>query len=219
MKQFFAIIVFLSAVFFANAQDLIIMRDGSWIEARITEISPTEIRYRRFDHLDGPIIVLPAANILSIRYENGMVQIINTAPAPQVAAVSDQQDRFMSGSVGFMGGIAVGINYERKFNRVSRGVDIMGAFGSDFLAFAGAATFKFFPAPIFFFGADLGLSYLGGAGRSSSFGGQFAPQLGFRIGGQNSAFFTDIFFAAPMHIGSGGFDINVRPGTRVGGAW
>jgi frataxin-like iron-binding protein CyaY len=40
-----------------------------------------EIRYKRFDHLDGPTIAAPAAGVLSIKYENGAVQIINAFPA------------------------------------------------------------------------------------------------------------------------------------------
>jgi len=72
----------MGGVFSVNAQDLIILRDGNIIEARVLEISPTEIRYRRFDHLDGPIIVIMAANVLSIRYENGRTEIINSVTQP-----------------------------------------------------------------------------------------------------------------------------------------
>ena len=53
------------------AQDLIVLKNGSILEARVLEISQTEIRYKRFDHLDGPTIVIPIDDVLSIRYENG----------------------------------------------------------------------------------------------------------------------------------------------------
>jgi hypothetical protein len=80
MKRFyiFAIMFFImGGAFYINAQDLIILKSGSVIEAKVTEISPSEIRYKRFDHLEGPTIVIPAINVLSIRYENGMVEVIN----------------------------------------------------------------------------------------------------------------------------------------------
>ena len=64
--------------FSINAQDLIILRDGNVIEAIVIELSPSEIRYRRFDHLDGPIIVIPTVNVLSIRYENGRLETFDT---------------------------------------------------------------------------------------------------------------------------------------------
>jgi len=76
-----AVYLLIGGIFSAYAQDLIILRDGSVIEAKVMELSPSEIRYKRFNHLDGPMIVIPAANVLSIRYENGMLEVINTVPA------------------------------------------------------------------------------------------------------------------------------------------
>ena len=69
---------------FVNAQDLIILKDGNTIEAIVLEISPTEIRYKRLDHLDGPTIVIMAVDVLSIRYENGRTEIINTVTQPAI---------------------------------------------------------------------------------------------------------------------------------------
>ena len=73
----------------AVAQDLIIMRDGNVIEARVTEISPTEIRYKRYAHLDGPTIVIAASQVLSIRYENGTSEIITATPVPVQESVRE----------------------------------------------------------------------------------------------------------------------------------
>ena len=81
---FTALFLFAGGVFSANAMDLIILRDGTVIEAQVIEISPTEIRYRRFDHLDGPVIVIPVANVLSIRYASGRVDTFNVQPMPGV---------------------------------------------------------------------------------------------------------------------------------------
>jgi hypothetical protein len=77
-KHFVVVAVILfSGVCSIYAQDLIVLRDGNMIEAKIVEISPSEIRYKRFDNLDGPTIVLPVTNVLSIRYENGTSEIFN----------------------------------------------------------------------------------------------------------------------------------------------
>jgi len=73
---FTAVFLFLGICSVA-AQDLIILKDGKVIESKVTEISPTEIRYKRFDHLDGPTIVISADKVLSIRYQNGKVETIN----------------------------------------------------------------------------------------------------------------------------------------------
>jgi hypothetical protein len=68
---------FLIGMFSVYAQDVILMRNGEEIEAKVLEISPLEIRYKRFDNLEGPVMVIPAARVLAIRYENGILEIIN----------------------------------------------------------------------------------------------------------------------------------------------
>jgi len=80
MKKLYLLTIALflvGGVFSANAQDLIVLKTGTMIEGKVMEISPTEIRYKRADHLDGPTIVLPANTVLSIRYQNGRTDIIN----------------------------------------------------------------------------------------------------------------------------------------------
>jgi hypothetical protein len=81
-RRLLAVFLFASGVFSLNAQDLIVLKDGNIIEAKVIEISPSEIRYKRFDHLDGPTVVVPAANVLSIRYENGRLDTINSSGSP-----------------------------------------------------------------------------------------------------------------------------------------
>jgi hypothetical protein len=99
-KLFLVVTLLLMAgIFSISAQDLIIFRDGSMMEAQVTEISPTEIRYRRIDHLDGPVVAIPVSNVLSIRYQNGRVEIFDTVPSagqarpPEAAARSTQPSR------------------------------------------------------------------------------------------------------------------------------
>ena len=85
MKRFYIFTVMffiIGGVFFVNAQDIIVLKDGNMIEAKVIEISSTEIRYKRFNHLDGPTVVVSASSVLSIRYENGTVEVFNAAPAP-----------------------------------------------------------------------------------------------------------------------------------------
>ena len=80
---FAAAFLFIGGLFFVNAQDLIILRDGNTIEAKVMEITPSEVKYRRFDNLNGPTIVIPKNSVLSIRYENGVVDVIVAASGRQ----------------------------------------------------------------------------------------------------------------------------------------
>ena len=68
----------------AVAQDLIVRTDSTRIEARVTEVSPETVRYKRFSNPDGPIYVLPVAGIDYIRYANGETDRFRqpAAPAP-----------------------------------------------------------------------------------------------------------------------------------------
>jgi hypothetical protein len=73
--NFFVFALFLLSIS-VHAQDIITLRNGDEIRARVTEISASEIRYKRFDNLEGPTIVLPRADVFFINYENGTREII-----------------------------------------------------------------------------------------------------------------------------------------------
>lgn len=78
----------------AAAQDLIVKTDRSSVEARVLEITPETVRYKRFSNPDGPTYVLPVADIEYIRYANGEVErfrkaeeaVPATPPVPATAA-------------------------------------------------------------------------------------------------------------------------------------
>lgn len=53
------------------AQDIIILKNGSEIEAKVENISSSEISYLRKDSPNGPIYSLNIGDIFMIKYENG----------------------------------------------------------------------------------------------------------------------------------------------------
>lgn len=67
------------------AQDMIVRRDGSVVQAKIMEVSSSEIKYKKFAKPDGPLFVLKTSEIISINYEDGEVERYNQTaePAPQ----------------------------------------------------------------------------------------------------------------------------------------
>jgi hypothetical protein len=56
----------------ASAQDTIVKKNSDIIISRILEVSPSEIRYKRFELPDGPTYTINKGEILQIRYSNGM---------------------------------------------------------------------------------------------------------------------------------------------------
>lgn len=74
MKRLFLLTVAAIAALGAMAQDLIVTRDSKRIEAKITEVSSSEIRYKEWNNQDGPTFVLRTDEINTIIYQNGTVK-------------------------------------------------------------------------------------------------------------------------------------------------
>ncbi len=94
-----------------QAQDMILKRDSSRIEARITEISTAEVRYKRHSNPEGPTYVLPLADIRAIRYANGDEELFE-APAPAPTPAPAPADATPAVSAPRLRPYAVGDYYE-----------------------------------------------------------------------------------------------------------
>ena len=65
------------------AQDVIITNDAQKIDAKIIEVSKTEIKYKEKDNLDGPTFVMETTEISSIIYATGKVVLYNQQSLPE----------------------------------------------------------------------------------------------------------------------------------------
>lgn len=63
----------------ATAQDLIVKTDATKVEAKVTEITPDAVRYKRFSNPDGPTYVVPVADISYIQYANGEKEVFKAS--------------------------------------------------------------------------------------------------------------------------------------------
>lgn len=66
--------LFVSLMLFAvsvNAQDVVVLRDGNLLNAKVIEITETTIRYKKWENIDGPTYLLSKEMVLAINYENG----------------------------------------------------------------------------------------------------------------------------------------------------
>jgi hypothetical protein len=71
------------------ASDAIFLLDGSEIEAQVSEITQTEIKYKKVSNLNGPLYTMPKDAVFMIKYENGEKDVFfqttpNEAPKPVV---------------------------------------------------------------------------------------------------------------------------------------
>lgn len=62
-----------------EAQDIIIFTNGDEVEAKVVEVSDTEIKYKTWSNLNGPTWVKKTTEIFMIHYENGTKQTFSTA--------------------------------------------------------------------------------------------------------------------------------------------
>lgn len=84
------------------AQDTIFKRSSAIIVAKIIEISPTEIKYKKFDFLDGPTYIEMKSRVQMIHYANGMKETFEEVKAEKeevktektVVQVSDDVDYY-----------------------------------------------------------------------------------------------------------------------------
>ena len=59
------------------AQDIIVTTDAKKIDAKILEVTTSEIRYKELDNIDGPTFILGTDEIVTIIYANGKVVLYN----------------------------------------------------------------------------------------------------------------------------------------------
>ena len=73
MKKFF-LFVMLFVSLTLSAEDVIVLKNSTRLDAKILEVSDNEIKYRKANNPKGPIFVLRVSEISAIIYENGDVQ-------------------------------------------------------------------------------------------------------------------------------------------------
>lgn len=81
LMRLIIILFFLTVSAFAYAQDVIYKNDGTKLPGVIiTEINPTQIKYKKQDNPSGPNYVISKQLVLLIEYKNGSTEIINKTP-------------------------------------------------------------------------------------------------------------------------------------------
>ena len=65
----------------AHAQDFLTKRNGEEVAVKVVEITPAEVKYRRTDNPDGPLISVWRTDVFMIRYANGTKEVLSAPPA------------------------------------------------------------------------------------------------------------------------------------------
>ncbi len=70
----------------AQAQDIIVLKDGTLVHSKVCEVTPTEIKYRKQSNPDGPLYTIDKSSVLAINYRNGEKETYAETSAPQSPA-------------------------------------------------------------------------------------------------------------------------------------
>lgn len=92
MKKLLFLLTYLLISICVSAQDIIVTNKAQKIDAKILEVSTSEIRYKELDNLDGPVFVLSVDKINSIIFANGKVVLYNQPNDVQKSAKIEDKD-------------------------------------------------------------------------------------------------------------------------------
>jgi len=80
MRVVLSLFLVLGLAVCAHAQDIIYTISGSKFQAKVTEVNTTDVKYKDFSNLEGPVYVISKREVVLIRYSGGFTQIINDNP-------------------------------------------------------------------------------------------------------------------------------------------
>jgi hypothetical protein len=86
MRFLFLLTSFAFACLTAGAQDILTKTDGVDLKVKVTEVTPSEVKYKLYDNLEGPLYTLPKAKVFSLTYQNGTKEVF---PIPEPNAVGN----------------------------------------------------------------------------------------------------------------------------------
>ena len=83
MKRYFILQIFIFMTLSTLAQDIITKKDGTKLITKILEVSPTEVKYKKYSNQDGPTFILPTKDIFLVTYQNGETETFTTQTETQ----------------------------------------------------------------------------------------------------------------------------------------
>lgn len=95
-----------------SAQDIILKKDASEIEAKVTKVGSSDIEYKKWDNPNGPTYTVPVGEVFIIKYENGKTDKISgysvRSKSGHSRFVTDEAFPKYQGEVAFAYGLGVG---------------------------------------------------------------------------------------------------------------
>lgn len=123
-KNYSFLILFLFCSLFTMAQDKIHKKNGEILEAKVTEVGTTEIKYKIFTDQAGPVYTIEKEQIIKIIYESGRVENYQlSADSTKTKFSIHTEKRAQNVFVELLGqGLLFSANYDTRFSNKRNGI-------------------------------------------------------------------------------------------------
>jgi hypothetical protein len=92
MKKLFVLLtVMFLIISMCYPQDTITKKTGEAILAKVLEVKTTEIKFHKFENLDGPVYSLPVSELRGIHYQNGTKDDFANSASPVISNSKTQE--------------------------------------------------------------------------------------------------------------------------------
>ncbi|MGZ5282071.1 MAG: hypothetical protein ACXWDO_06240 [Bacteroidia bacterium] len=179
---------------FLHAQDVIVKKNGDEIKVKIEEVSANDIKYKKYDNLDGPLFYIPKSDVFMVRYEDGSKETFIEKPEPQPKKTT--KTTYVQPQVTNTGGPRIGITHIGP-GKMRTGLDDN---------FGGKPTLSQFG---WAFESRLFTTKQGASGTLT-----FIPLI---AGVEQGLFLPSVTGLVGVRT-SGGFDFSIGPNLSIGGA-
>ncbi len=92
MKKHFIFTILFLATLCAHGQDIITKKSGEDVVSKVLEITLNEVKYKKWDNQDGPLISISKSEILMIRYQNGTKDIFKEQAITPMSAMGEPEN-------------------------------------------------------------------------------------------------------------------------------
>jgi len=93
-KAVIVLLLILAAAGNVLSQDILVLKNGDEVKAKIVEIGTEEIKYKKFSMLDGPDFVCSKGDVFMIKFENGTKEVFGVTEAVLDDQSSPGEDEF-----------------------------------------------------------------------------------------------------------------------------
>lgn len=129
------------------AQDIIVKINGEELSSKIIEIGVSDIKYKRFENLDGSTYIITKAEVFMIKYDNGTKDVFRKEVVVEKKVERKENDRLAREN------LIIGDSKEFNFKSVNNSSrDVLNDYQFDLK--------KVFSEHIYYFGIDLSVTQM-----------------------------------------------------------